>query len=607
MHSAARKPAAGVQFSVDRLFGDSATPKRAARPTGPPGSNGRPSGGHLGSSPTAHGTTPKSNARLPHNVGSSPMLDSSPSSNSISTSAAPPVPFSERKDKLSIQESLNGHLGLPSADDRSGDAPRVVLSSTMDPKKYAYRIAYERPMERSEDILREYYGIEEYGDASLQSQDDIIVCGRLCPESDQAKMTDTSTWLESSRALGSGFRVLLKFEPGMKVRGAPPGAGGIGLFPGCMVALKGRNGGGKLFAVDEIMMVRRLSDSLVGHSKWASSLTTAPPPLQMPPMDAPVTAPSEILARQHGDKVKQLNGKPMSLLVAAGPYTLDGDLNYEPLSALLDLAQAERPDVLVLLGPFVDAEHPKIRSGDIDMMPDELFRSQISTKLNKLLQAAPRTAIILVPNQRDLVNHHVAYPQSPFVRETLALPRGVKLLPNPTTFSINEVVFAITSVDVLFALRHQEFFKKCGEVKEEGEGMDMDVEEDPAAKDVMARTCRHLLRQRSFYPIFPAPIGARNLPSLNLDVTHQELIKMDAAGADVVIAPSMLKHFTRIVDSTIMINPSFLSRGNLPGTFARATVRPIDRDSLQQAVQEDENSEIEHRLWERCRVDVIKI
>ncbi|SCV70905.1 BQ2448_3667 [Microbotryum intermedium] len=580
MHSTARKPSAGVQFSVDRLFGDSATPKRAARPAGPGGSNGRPGGGNLGSSPAAHSTTPKSNPRLPHNGGSSPMLD-----------ATPLLPFLERKDKLSIQESMNGHLGLPSADDRSGDAPRVALSSTMDPRKYAYRIAYERPMERSEaldgaideaaDILRDYYGIEEYGDASLQSQDDIIVCGRLCPESDQAKMTDTSTWLESSRALGSGVRVLLKFDPGMKVRGAPPGAGGVGLFPGCMVALKGRNGGGKLFAVDEVLM--------------------------MPPIDAPVSAPSEILARQYGDKVKQLNGKPMSLIVAAGPYTLEIDLNYEPLSALLDLAQAERPDVLVLLGPFVDAEHPKIRSGDIDMMPDELFRSQISTKLTKLLQAAPRTAIILVPNQRDLVNHHVAYPQSPFVRETLALPRGVKLLPDPTTFSINEVVFAITSVDVLFALRNQEFFKKCGEVKEETEGMGMDVEEDPAAKDVMARTCRHLLRQRSFYPIFPAPIGARNLPSLNLDVTHQELIKMNSAGADVVIVPSMLKHFTRIVDSTIMINPSFLSRGNLPGTFARATVHPIDRDSLQQAVEQDEDAEIEHRLWERCRVDVIKI
>lgn len=68
-------------------------------------------------------------------------------------------------------------------------------------------------------------------------------------------MTDTSTWLESSRMLGSGSRVLIKFEPDMKVRGAPPSSGGIGLFPGCLVGLRGRNGGGKLFAAHEILMV----------------------------------------------------------------------------------------------------------------------------------------------------------------------------------------------------------------------------------------------------------------------------------------------------------------------------------------------------------------
>jgi hypothetical protein len=55
--------------------------------------------------------------------------------------------------------------------------------------------------------------------------------------------------------LGSGSRVLLKFEPDMKVRGAPAGGGGMGMFPGCMVALKGQNGGGKLFAVKEVLMV----------------------------------------------------------------------------------------------------------------------------------------------------------------------------------------------------------------------------------------------------------------------------------------------------------------------------------------------------------------
>lgn len=79
--------------------------------------------------------------------------------------------------------------------------------------------------------------------------------GRLCPETDAAKMTETSTWLESSRMLGSGSRVLLKFEPDMKVRGAPPGSGGMGMFPGCLVGLKGQNGGGKLFSVKEVLMV----------------------------------------------------------------------------------------------------------------------------------------------------------------------------------------------------------------------------------------------------------------------------------------------------------------------------------------------------------------
>jgi len=71
-------------------------------------------------------------------------------------------------------------------------------------------------------------------------------------------MTETSTWLESSRMLGSGSRVLLKFEPDMKVRGAPSGGGGMAMFPGCLVALKGTNGGGKLFAVKEVLMVRQL-------------------------------------------------------------------------------------------------------------------------------------------------------------------------------------------------------------------------------------------------------------------------------------------------------------------------------------------------------------
>jgi len=39
-------------------------------------------------------------------------------------------------------------------------------------------------------------------------------------------------------------------------------------------------------------------------------------------------------------------------MVAAGPFTLDDDLLYQPLSALLEVVVEERPDVLILVSLF---------------------------------------------------------------------------------------------------------------------------------------------------------------------------------------------------------------------------------------------------------------
>jgi DNA polymerase alpha subunit B len=36
-------------------------------------------------------------------------------------------------------------------------------------------------------------------------------------------------------------------------------------------------------------------------------------------------------------------------MVAAGPFTLDDDLLYQPLSALLEVVVEERPDILILV------------------------------------------------------------------------------------------------------------------------------------------------------------------------------------------------------------------------------------------------------------------
>lgn len=77
--------------------------------------------------------------------------------------------------------------------------------------------------------------------------------------------------------------------------------------------------------------------------------------------------------------------------------------------------------------------------------------------------------------------------------------------------------------------------------------------------------------------------------------------------------PSMLKHFSKIVDSAIVINPASLTRKNQPGTFAKMLIYPTSRHELEQAnhsmdVDEDnEDPASDHRVYERARVDIVRI
>jgi DNA polymerase alpha subunit B len=66
------------------------------------------------------------------------------------------------------------------------------------------------------------------------------------------KINDSSVMIESSRMMGSGARVPLRFDPGLKIR---QGKDTVGLFPGAIMALRGRNGGGGWFSVTEVLSV----------------------------------------------------------------------------------------------------------------------------------------------------------------------------------------------------------------------------------------------------------------------------------------------------------------------------------------------------------------
>lgn len=62
-----------------------------------------------------------------------------------------------------------------------------------------------------------------------------------------------------------------------------------------------------------------------------------------------------------------------------------------------------------------------------------------------------------------------------------------------------------------------------------------------------------------------------------------------------------------------MINPASLVRKNAAGTFAKLTIYPTDKSELENPppamLVDEENEEDlrEHKLYERCRVDLVRI
>lgn len=91
------------------------------------------------------------------------------------------------------------------------------------------------------------------------AQEEVTVVGRIVHDAESSsgsvKLNEASLVLESSRMMGSGARVPLRFDADVKVRRGVRNGGGQGLFPGAIVALKGKNGGGGSFYVTEILSV----------------------------------------------------------------------------------------------------------------------------------------------------------------------------------------------------------------------------------------------------------------------------------------------------------------------------------------------------------------
>jgi hypothetical protein len=91
------------------------------------------------------------------------------------------------------------------------------------------------------------------------SQRESVVVGRIVHDTEvnaETKISEPTLMIEASRMHAGAARVPLRFSPTLMIRGAPKGADSVGLFPGAIVAVKGRNASGTAFLVSELMVVR---------------------------------------------------------------------------------------------------------------------------------------------------------------------------------------------------------------------------------------------------------------------------------------------------------------------------------------------------------------
>jgi len=133
-----------------------------------------------------------------------------------------------------------------------------------------------------------------------------------------------------------------------------------------------------------------------------------------------------------------------------------------------------------------------------------------------------------------------------------------------------------------------------------------------AKDEILARLPKYLIEQRNFFPLFP-PSDRKSLPKTGtvsgvpagamLDVSYLKLGEMINVRPDLMVIPSSLPPFARVVESVLVVNPGQLSKRRGAGTYARLTIYPyILTDD-----ERESKTMLGHKLFDRARVDILRI
>ncbi|ONI30147.1 hypothetical protein PRUPE_1G233700 [Prunus persica] len=459
------------------------------------------------------------------------------------------TPFGRRTDKLVVKFSINNKPNTENRekeDDNENHEDDDVIRKVKPGKRCSLivhgsgpeigcRFMYDRIEDRFnalENRISKYATAlvssgqyEEPLDPTVSSQKIIFTVGMIYCDG-EGHLNEKSTLLQSSAEHSGGQRVRIELQ----------NLSQFSIFPGQLVGIEGINPSGHCF------IASKLVDSIPLPIADDANL----PPAKKQALD------QEILSVGVSGTQPEL-----SVIIASGPFTTTDNLLFEPLRELLAYASKTLPQLLILLGPFIDSEHPEIKKGTVDRSFDEIFRSEILRRLQDHVEyMGSHARIVLVPSIRD-ANHDFVFPQPAFDIHPANLRHQITSLTNPGIFEGNQVKIGCCSVDILKHLSGEEISRNP---------------KDGKLSDRMSRLANHIISQRSFYPLYPPAEGIPLDFSLAPEALNISLIP------DILILPSDMKHFVKVLPlgergeekeqvKCICVNPGRLAKGEGGGTF----------------------------------------
>ncbi|KAF4318688.1 hypothetical protein BBO99_00000885 [Phytophthora kernoviae] len=412
-------------------------------------------------------------------------------------------------------------------------------------------IALDEQLVEYEELVKEKFKLEELKPVGDPSPAQVTVVGRIVCEAAEGKLNPSVVQIEGTRKTCGGQRMLLDLS----------GVPNFQIFPGKIVALEG------IFPdIRSPMVVKKFLE-----------------PIPAPPATSTPTSIKEFQGE---------SGKPVRVVTACGPFTTTSNVDYLPLNDLLQIAIDQKPDVLILMGPFIDTNHSMFQDGLVkydDMMLsfEDIFLFKVMTLLNNVLAKSDQIQIVMVPSLRD-AHHEYVYPQPPLNKkkaceafESAEYAKRVHFMSNPGTFSINGVLFGTSALDVVVQLSSNELYR--AQVRDHNR---------------LLRLCEQVIDQRSYYPIFPPPPSAE----APIDLRYMKQFQFEQT-PDVLLLPSILNRFCGRVKDSICINPGQLCKGESGGTFASITILPLSKDKIANATDE----KCAHFVPDRTIVEIKRI